>query len=284
MQAFLRPKTNFSSTAKARALHTLLFIQINGKFIKSYDYDDMIRRHSLRITANTSAGGKSMLISFLRTLLLYIVLVLTVRLMGKRQIGEMEPSEFVVTMLIANLAAIPMQDTAIPLLSGLVPILVILGVELILAVLSLRCIRIRSFFCGKPVVLMKNGKIIEKNLQKTRVNLDELTMHLREKDIFDLTEVKYAILETNGQLSTLLYAKNRPASARDAGIRATETELPVTLISGGKVLDENLAIAKKDRAWLEAELKKSACTVHGTLLLTVDAAGKVYLVRREDVK
>ena len=225
-----------------------------------------------------------MLISFLRTLLLYIVLVLTVRLMGKRQIGGMEPSEFVVTMLIANLAAIPMQDTAIPLLSGLVPILVILGVELILAVLSLRCIRIRSFFCGKPVVLMKNGKIIEKNLQKTRVNLDELTMHLREKDIFDLTEVKYAILETNGQLSTLLYAKNRPASARDAGIRATETELPVTLISGGKVLDENLAIAKKDRAWLEAELKKSACTVHGTLLLTVDAAGKVYLVRREDVK
>lgn len=284
MQAFLRPKTNFSSTAKARALHTLLFIQINGKFIKSYDSDDMIRRHSLRITANTSAGGKSMLISFLRTLLLYIVLVLTVRLMGKRQIGEMEPSEFVVTMLIANLAAIPMQDTAIPLLSGLVPILVILGVELILAVLSLRCIRIRSFFCGKPVVLMENGKIIEKNLQKTRVNLDELTMHLREKDIFDLTEVKYAILETNGQLSTLLYAKNRPASARDAGIRATETELPVTLISGGKVLDENLAIAKKDRAWLEAELKKNACTVHGTLLLTVDAAGKVYLVRREDVK
>ena len=219
-----------------------------------------------------------MLISFLRTLLLYIVLVLTVRLMGKRQIGEMEPSEFVVTMLIANLAAIPMQDTAIPLLSGLVPILVILGVELILAVLSLRCIRIRSFFCGKPVVLL------EKNLQKTRVNLDELTMHLREKDIFDLTEVKYAILETNGQLSTLLYAKNRPASAKDAAIRATETELPVTLISGGKVLDENLAIAKKDRAWLEAELKKRACTVRSTLLLTVDAAGKVYLVRREDVR
>lgn len=284
MQAFLRPKTNFSSTAKARAAHALLFIQINDKFIKSYDSDDTIRRHSLRITANTSAGGKSMLISFLRTLLLYIVLVLTVRLMGKRQIGEMEPSEFVVTMLIANLAAIPMQDTAIPLLSGLVPILVILGVELILAVLSLRCIRIRSFFCGKPIVLMENGKIIEKNLQKTRVNLDELTMHLREKDIFDLTEVKYAILETNGQLSTLLYAKDRPASAKDAGIRATETELPVTLISGGKVLDENLAIAKKDRAWLEAELKKRACTVHGTLLLTVDAAGKVYLVRREDVR
>lgn len=225
-----------------------------------------------------------MLISFLRTLLLYIVLVLTVRLMGKRQIGEMEPAEFVVTMLIANLAAIPMQDTAIPLLSGLVPILVILGIELILAVLSLRSIRIRTFFCGKPVILMENGKILEKNLQKTRVNLDELTMHLREKDIFDLNEVKYAILETNGQLSTLLYAGSRPANARDAGIRATETELPVTLISAGRILEANLAVAKKDRRWLDAELKKRGCTVRGTLLLTVDAAGKVYLVRKEDVR
>ena len=96
----------------------------------------------------------------MRTLLLYIVLVLTVRLMGKRQIGEMEPSEFVVTMLIANLAAIPMQDTAIPLFSGLVPILVILGIELILAVLSMRCIRGRNFFCGKPVILMEKGIIL----------------------------------------------------------------------------------------------------------------------------
>ena len=225
-----------------------------------------------------------MLISFLRTLLLYIVLVLTVRLMGKRQIGEMEPSEFVVTMLIANLAAIPMQDTAIPLLSGLVPILVILGLELILAVLSLRCIHIRTFFCGKPVILMENGKILEKNIQKTRVNLDELTMHLREKDIFDLTEVKYAILETNGQLSTLLYAKDRPANAKDAGIQAKETELPVTLISAGKLLEKNLPVAKRDRQWLDAELKKRNCTIRGALLLTVDAAGKIYLVRKEDVR
>ena len=225
-----------------------------------------------------------MLISFIRTLILYSVLILVIRLMGKRQIGEMEPSEFVVTMLIANLAAIPMQDTAIPLLSGLVPILVILGVELILAVLSLHCIRVRTFFCGKPVILMEHGKILEKNLKRTRVNLDELTMHLREKDIFDLTEVKYAILETNGQLSTLLYAKDRPANARDAGIQASETELPVTLISAGKLLGDNLSVAKKDRIWLETELKKRNCPQKQVLLMTVDSAGKIYLVRREDVK
>lgn len=225
-----------------------------------------------------------MLIAMLRTLLLYLVLVLTVRLMGKRQIGEMEPAEFVVTMLIANLAAIPMQDTAIPLFTGLIPILTILGMELVLAVLTLKSIRVRRLFCGKPVILMENGKILERNLKKTRVNLDELTMHLREKDIFDLTSVKYAILETNGQLSTLLHTKNRPASAKNAGIKVEEAQLPVTLVSSGKLLPENLDMAGRSRAWLDEELKKRNCSVRQALLMTVDSGGKVYLVRREDVR
>ena len=203
--------------------------------------------------------------------------------MGKRQIGEMEPAEFVVTMLLANLAAIPMQDSAIPLLSGLVPILVILGLELILAAVSLQSIRMRRLLCGKPVILMQNGKILERNLQRTRVNLDELTMHLREKGIFDLSTVKFAILETNGQLSTLLYAKEQPASARDAGIRVRETELPVTIISAGRILAENLHLAGRDGGWLEAELKLRSLTAEQVLLLTIDAAGTVYLVRKEDL-
>ena len=213
-----------------------------------------------------------MLISFLRTVVLYLLLIVTVRLMGKRQIGEMEPAEFVVTMLLANLAAIPMQDSAIPLLSGLVPILVILGLELILAAVSLQSIRMRRLLCGKPVILMR-----------TRVNLDELTMHLREKGIFDLSTVKFAILETNGQLSTLLYAKEQPASARDAGIRVRETELPVTIISAGRILAENLHLAGRDGGWLEAELKLRSLTAEQVLLLTIDAAGTVYLVRKEDL-
>ena len=201
-----------------------------------------------------------MLISFLRTVVLYLLLIVTVRLMGKRQIGEMEPAEFVVTMLLANLAAIPMQ-----------------------AAVSLRSIRMRRLLCGKPVILMQDGKILERNLQRTRVNLDELTMHLREKGIFDLSTVKFAILETNGQLSTLLYAKEQPASARDAGIRVRETELPVTIISAGRILAENLHLAGRDGGWLEAELKRRSLTAEQVLLLTVDAAGTVYLVRKEDL-
>ena len=142
-----------------------------------------------------------MILSYLRTLLLYLVLILVIRVMGKRQIGEMEPAEFVVTMLVANLAAIPMQDAGIPLFSGLVPILTVLGLELVLSWATMRSVRLRRFFCGKPVILIETGKILQENLRSTRITLDELTGHLREKDVLDITTVQFAILETDGQLS-----------------------------------------------------------------------------------
>ena len=142
-----------------------------------------------------------MILSYLRTIILYLVLIVVIRLMGKRQIGQMEPSEFVVTMLVANLASIPMQDSGIPLFSGFIPIVTVLGLELVLSHLSLRSIRLRKLLCGKPVILIENGNILQGNLRKTRVTLDELTGHLREKDVLDLRSVQYAILETNGNLS-----------------------------------------------------------------------------------
>ena len=116
-----------------------------------------------------------MLISFLRAVILYLALILVIRMMGKRQIGQMEPAEFVVTMLIADLASVPMQDPAIPLLSGLIPILVVLAVELLLSVWVYGSIPVRRFFCGKPVILVQDGKLVARNMQKTRVNADELT-------------------------------------------------------------------------------------------------------------
>ena len=222
-----------------------------------------------------------MLLSYLRTILLYLILILVVRLMGKRQIGEMEPAEFVVTMLLANLAAIPMQDTGIPLLSGLVPILTVLGVELILAVLSLRSLRFRQLLCGKPVILMENGVVLQENLSRTRVTLDELTEHLREQGYLDLSTVKYAILETDGQLSVFPYAKDAPAAARDAGIRARENYLPYTIVSDGRLLRENLALAGRKESWLREALEARSCPLSDVLLLTVDETGKIYFARKE---
>ena len=191
-----------------------------------------------------------MIHSYLRTLLLYMVLILVIRLMGKRQIGQMEASEFVVTMLVANLAAIPMQDSAIPFYSGLVPILTVLGAELCLSWLILKSVSLRRLLCGKPVILIENGKLIQENLRKTRVTLDELMGHLREKDVLELRAVQFAILETNGNLSVFPFPKERPASAKEAGIQASRQYLPITLIGDGRLFRENLALAGKDEAWL----------------------------------
>lgn len=215
-----------------------------------------------------------------RTVLFHGILIVTVRLLGKRQIGQMEPSEFVVTMLLANLATIPMEEPDVPITHGLVPIALVIAAELLMAFAMLRSIRLRRLLCGKPVILIENGRIVEENLRRTHVNLDELTMHLREQEIFDLTEVKFAILETNGQLSTLLFAKDRPASAKDAGIRASETELPVTLVSDGSLMRENLSVAKRDETWVEKELQKRNCSLSQTLLLTVDRKGRIYFVKK----
>ena len=222
-----------------------------------------------------------MLISYLRTAFLYLVLILSIRMMGKRQIGQMEASEFVVTMLVANLASIPMQDAAIPLYSGLLPILVVLGMELTLSGLILRSVWIRRFFCGKPMILIDNGKILMENLRKTRVTLDELTGHLRQKDVLDVQTVQFAILETDGSLSVFPYPKDRPATAKEAGIQAEAQYLPISIVEDGYVSRENLQKAKKDSAWLTDILQKNHSELRDTLLLTVDSAGHVVHLRKE---
>lgn len=222
-----------------------------------------------------------MILSYFRTLFLYLVLIFAVRLMGKRQIGEMEPAEFVVTMLVANLAAIPMQDGAIPLYSGLVPILTVLGMELVLSGLILRSVRLRQLLCGKPVILIDNGKILQENLKSARINLDELTGQLRAKDVLDIRTVQFAILETSGDLSVFPYPKEKPASAKDAGVQATGQHLPVTVVEDGYLSRENLERAKKDEKWLETVLSQHNCGVKETFLLTVDESGQVVWLGKE---
>ncbi len=222
-----------------------------------------------------------MILSYFRTIVLYLVLLLVIRLMGKRQIGQMEPSEFVVTMLVANLATIPMQDGALPLYAGIVPILTVLGAELLLSFLSLKSIMIRKLLCGKPVILMENGNILQANLRKTNVTLDELTGHLREKGVLDLEEVQYAILETNGNLSVFPYPRYMPASAKDAGIKASSQFIPLTIISDGYLSQENLQKAGKDLRWVEKVLKEHNATIKSTWLLTVDGRDHILFFSKE---
>ena len=226
--------------------------------------------------------GDFLLLSFIRSVLLYLVLVLGVRLMGKRQIGQMEASEFVVTMLVADLAAIPMQDGAIPLLTGLVPMLTVMGLELALSWIILKSLLIRRLFCGRPVILIDNGKLLQENLRCTRISLEELISHLRQKDVADIREVQFAILETDGNLSVFPYPETRPAAARDAGISVQKQDIPLVLIADGQLSRENLWKAGKEEAWLEQVLREQRGEVRTTLLLTVDREGRTFYVAKEE--
>ena len=236
----------------------------------------------LLFSGNTpDKGVTSVILSYIRTVILYLTMIVVIRLLGKRQISQMEPSEFVVTMMIANLATIPMEDDGIALFAGFVPICVILGAELVLSFLNLKNSRIRRLLCGKPVILIENGNILQQNLRKTRISLDELTGHLREKDILDIQSVQYAILETNGNLSVFPYPKEKPASARDAGIKVRQQFLPITIVSDGELMAHNLAIAKKDRQWLKQGLEENHADLQDTWLRTVDSANHVVFFRKE---
>ena len=223
-----------------------------------------------------------MILSYVRTIILYLGLIFTIRMMGKRQIGQMEASEFVVAMLVADLAAIPMQDVSIPLYTGLVPMLTVLGAELVLAGICLRSIRFRRLLCGKPVILIENGRILQNNLRRTRVTIDELMGHLREKDVLDVRTVQYAILETNGNLSVFPYPAEVAPSAKDLQIHPKERYLPITIVSDGALLEENLTISGRDGDWLKKTLGDYRATVAGTWLLTVDKAGHVLWLGKEE--
>ena len=223
-----------------------------------------------------------MLLSYIRTIILYLILIAVIRLMGKRQIGQMEPAEFVVTMLVANLAAIPMQDSGLPLVSGLVPLLTVLGMELIFATAAMCSIRVRRILCGKPVILIENGKILRKALRATRVSLDELTGHLREKDILDIRSVQYAILETNGNLSVFPWPKEMPATAKDAGVQAKPQYLPITIIADGQLYEENLTLAGRDEKWVQRILDENRTCLRQTWLLTVDEKGHTFWLPKEE--
>ena len=219
-----------------------------------------------------------------KTVLLYLILFAAMRLVGKRQLGQMEPTEFVVTMLVANLASIPIENPDIPISHGLIAILSVVVLEMIFSTVALHCIRFRRILCGKPVILMENGKFLQDNMRKNRVTLDELISQLREKDIMDPQSVQYAILETGGNLSVFPYPQERPASAKEAGIATDQASLPITIVTDGKIYPDNLQTAGKDRSWIDQILRQHNTTLKDTFLLTVDKQDKVFFLGKEEAQ
>ena len=217
-----------------------------------------------------------------RTIILYILIIAGIRLMGKRQVGELEPSELVLSLIIADLASVPMQDFGIPLLAGVVPILSLLSLTMILSVLTMRSVRFRALLCGRPSLIIREGRVDQREMARNRLTVDELLEELRGQGYTDLSVVKYAILETNGKLSVLPYANQKPPTARQLKVAAEEGGLPRVVISDGRLLERNLKALGHDRPWLEVQLQKRGCRDAGEVfLMMVDEQDSIYLARRE---
>ena len=223
-----------------------------------------------------------MIIAFARTVILYLLIIVGIRLMGKRQVGELEPSELVLAMLISDLAAVPMQDFGIPLLFGVIPIVTLLCITMILSLLTMRSLKFRALVCGRPSMIVENGRLLQSEMAKTRFTVDELMEELRLQGIVDIASVKYAILETNGRLSTILYADQQPLTPGQMGLRPETPSLPVIIVNDGRLMEDNLKHRGLNRQWLDKQLQaRHVSSVRDVFLLTVDQNGQVFFAPRE---
>lgn len=224
-----------------------------------------------------------MMTAFLRTIILYLLITLGLRLMGKRQIGELEPSELVLTMMISDLATVPMQDFGIPLLAGVIPIVTLLALSMLVSQLSLHNLRFREIICGKPSILIRKGILQQEAMRRNRYTLDELLEELRGQGISEIQDVKYAILENSGHLSILPWTRQQPPTVSQLGLDLKdEVTLPVILINDGRVLQKNLARCGKDTDWLNKALKQEHLTSpKEVFLLTLDEHGQTCCIKKE---
>lgn len=221
--------------------------------------------------------------SIYRTLLLYIIVVVAIRLMGKRQIGEMQPGELVVTLLISDIASMPLQDTDQPILLGVSAIFTLVTVEIFISLLSLKSLRIRKLFSGKSAILIRDGVIDKKELKKVRMTVLDLVEMLRGQNVFDISTVSFAILETGGNLSVLLKAKDQPATVADIGKKKDKATLPLPVISDGRLLPDSLKLLGLTEEEIRARLSRKKLKPAEVFLMTLDSGGRESIVKKGDI-
>ena len=221
---------------------------------------------------------------FIRVLILYILVLITMRLMGKRELGQMQPFELVIAIMIADLAAVPMGDTGIPITNGIIPILVLLLMQLIISIINLKSIKGRSIICGMPSILIYRGRIDEKVMKKEKFTVNELQERLREKDVFNIGDVEYAILETSGQLTVIQKPEKRNTIPEDFGIIPEYEGIPYDLVIDGKVMNENLKAIGRDYKWLYKQVEKFKIRPEEALVVTFDGKGQIFCQEKERKK
>ena len=223
-----------------------------------------------------------MLLVILRTVILFTVVVVFLRLMGKRQIGQLQPYELAIVILISELAVIPMENTSIPIMGGLIPIFVLFTAQVLLAYISLKSEKARGMICGTTSVLIENSKIVEAEMRRQRYNINDLLEQLRCKNVVNLSDVEYAILETSGQLSVILKSQKRPLTPEDLDIPTGYEGLPTTLIIDGFVFRDNLKRINLSEEWLITELGKLGGESPGDVLYAyIDTRGNLFCQTKE---
>lgn len=222
-----------------------------------------------------------MLITFFRAIVLYLVVLIVMRFMGKREIGQLQPFELAISIMIADLASIPMTEIGIPLFNGIVPILGLLVMHLIISVINLKSLKAREIICGKPSILIYRGKINEKELRKERFTMNELQERLRGNNVVNLGDVEYAILETSGQVTVILKPEKRNTIPEDFNILPEYEGIPYDLVVDGKVMNKNLKEIGKDYKWLVKQVKKFNMSPEEALIVTIDGKGQIFCQKKE---
>ena len=222
-----------------------------------------------------------MLITFFRSIVLYVLVLIVMRLMGKREIGQLQPFELAIAIMIADLASIPMTEIGIPIYYGIVPILGLLMMHMFISFLNMKSINAREILCGRPSILIYRGKIIEKELKKQRFTINELEERLRGNDVFNIGDVEYAILETSGQVTVIQKPEKRNVTPEDLNINPDYEGIPYDLVVDGKVMTENLKELGKNYKWLEKQTEKFNIKPEEALVVTLDAKGQIFCQKKE---
>ena len=222
-----------------------------------------------------------MFVTLIRTVILYVFAIASIRIMGKRQIGELQPSDLVVTLLISQIISIPIQDTDIPLVNTIIPILLLVGFEILTSVFNMKSIKFRSFLHGHPVVIINDGNLNQKLLKELRFTVDDLLESLRQKDVFDISQVQYAIVETNGQISVLLKPQHDTVTRNDLQLESEPQGYKCPVIVDGKIVNNDFKICNMNNNKVEKILKNEKLQIKDIMLMTVDAVGNHTIIRKD---
>lgn len=221
-----------------------------------------------------------MLITFFRSIVLYILVLIVMRLMGKREIGQLQPFELAISIMIADLASIPMTEIGIPIYYGIVPILGLLMMHMFISFLNMKSLKAREIMCGRPSIIIYRGKINEQELKKQRFTINELEERLRGNNVFNLGDVEYAILETSGQVTVIQKPEKRNVTPEDLNITPDYEGIPYDLVVDGKVMIENLKELGKNYKWLKKQTEKFNMKPEEALIVTLDAKGQIYCQKK----